>query len=86
MDIKTLLENRRIERRENITSERAEILEKFVDKLNTFRRQDGFKPLPVKSYAVMLGHLDTRDLRDFYKDCENAKHFSKYFWWALKPK
>jgi hypothetical protein len=41
------------------------------------------KPLTPASVAVKVSHLD--ELRHFFLACEQARSFSRFFWWALKP-
>ena len=68
-----------------IRSERAELVQKFTDRLNEGRAKDGFKPLTPRAVAVKIAHLDTSDLYFFFKQCSQAKSFGARFWWALKP-
>lgn len=66
------------------TSERAEYVQFFADTINA-TRTGVHKPLPIKFYAVKLSHLSVQDLHSFKRQCLEAKSFSKYFWFALKP-
>lgn len=68
-----------------IKSERAELVEKFVVRLNEARRNTKYAPLTARAVAVKLGHIPTGDLYAFLRQCEQARCFSSYFWWALKP-
>lgn len=71
----------------NIKSERAEILQKFLDKLNADR--GAYKPITAKRLSMMLSDAQLKtpaDIYTFYRQCENAKHFSRFFWWSLKAK
>lgn len=67
-------------------SEREELLSKFLDRLNAERAGTTFKPLQARSLGVKLAHIPTGDLWAFYRQCEAARSFSRYFWWAIKPK
>jgi hypothetical protein len=37
----------------------------------------------VAAVAMELSHISTANLHAFDKQCENARRFSQYFWWAL---
>ncbi len=68
------------------TSERAEIVQEFVGRLN-FERKDNkdFKPLSPGFVAFKISHLTIPELYEFYKTCCNSKSgFSKCWWGALK--
>lgn len=67
-------------------NEREEMLELFMAKLNAARIKDGFSKLSYGRLAKALQGVPTADLYAFYRQCEQAKSFSRYFWWALKPK
>lgn len=66
-------------------SERAEILEQFITRLNGERGT--YKPLTagfIASRMAQAGLKSNTDLYWFYKYCDDAQHFSKCWWWALK--
>jgi len=65
------------------TSERAEWIGKFTDRLNADRGQ--YKPLTYKRVGVMLAHLSNQDLHAFWKQCEEARSFGAWFHYSLKP-
>lgn len=67
-----------------IRSERDEILQKFIDRLNQARIGTKYKPLSGRAVAIKVSHIPTSDLHAFYRQCEQAKSFSAYFFWALK--
>ena len=77
----TLVENRL----DRIASERAEMLKKFLDRLNPERIMSKRRAFDARFIAVKLAHIPTGDLYAFYQQCEKAKNFGAYFWWALKP-
>lgn len=68
----------------NIRSERDEVIQKFVDRLNAARAGTKYPPLEPRAVAVKLSHLSVSDLWAFYGQCEHARSFSRYFWWAIK--
>jgi len=83
-NISDFLQKKKYEQNEKITNERQEITKKFVDRINAERKKDGFKALSPTVFGVRLAKIKTRDLYKFYSECEEAKNFSKYFWWKLK--
>lgn len=72
--------------RSKATSERAELIEKFLSRLNPPRIADGFKPLTPARLGAMLAHVPTEDLWPFYRSCEQANSFSRFFHWSLRPR
>lgn len=72
----------------NFSCERQELVQKFVDRLNLGRKGTKYKPLDAKRVNSMVGisHMTTWELHGFYKECEGANHFGKFFFWSLKPK
>lgn len=67
-------------------SERAELLSKFLGHDIKIRRAGKLIDASGHDLAIMLGHVPTSDLYPFFRQCEQARSFSRYFWWALKPK
>lgn len=65
-------------------SERAELLEKFLNRLNPPRVEAGYKPLSAARLGMMLAHVPTEDLYPFYRECEQAKSFGKLFHYKLR--
>lgn len=72
----------------NIKSERAEIISKFVEKINRERMGTIYAQITPRVVAIKIGHLkDNMELYHFYKMCCNAKNgFGRCFFGALKPK
>lgn len=68
------------------TSERAELIERFVTRLNDSRVASGFKPLTAAFYASKMSHIETDELLFFYKKLDNMKSFSSGWWWHCNPK
>lgn len=72
------------------TSERAELLQFFLDKVNAARRGTKYKPLRPAALAVKLSHLKLPDLYYLKSTCLDAerqgKPFSAIFWWSIKAK
>ena len=66
-------------------SERGELLDRFLERLNPSRTASGFPPLSIKRMAFMLSHIPTDELHAFYRQCETYNGpFSKAFFGALK--
>lgn len=62
---------------------------KFTDKLDAVRKENGFKKLGAKFYSVKMAQSGLKTVRDlywFYAYCNDAKNFSKCWWWSLKAK
>ncbi len=71
----------------NRGSQRGELLDKFLSRLNPSRIADGYKPLTHSRISGFLAHIPTEDLHAFYQQCEKATiPFSAYFHWSLKVK
>lgn len=68
------------------TSERAELIEKFVTRLNNSRVAGGYKPLGAKFYAMKMSHIETDELHAFYKKLDQSDSFCKLWWWHCNPK
>lgn len=65
----------------NIKSERAELIERFVTRLNNSRITAGYKPLGVKFYATKMALIPTDELHMFYKELDQSKNFCALWWW-----
>jgi nucleoside diphosphate kinase len=67
-------------------SERAELLERFVTRLNASRVAGGYKPLGAKFYAMKMSHIETDELHAFYKKLDSARNFSSLWYYYCVPK
>ena len=67
-----------------ITNERQLVIKEFLDTLNKDREGTKYPPIAPQRLGVMLGHINTYDLKIFLADCRYANHFSKYFFYKLK--
>ena len=66
-------------------SARAFLISQFLEKLNEGRDGVRYKKLAPARLGSLLAPLKTmEDLRWFWDECKNAKHFSRFFWWKLK--
>lgn len=71
-----------------LRSERDELIQKFLDRINPGRERAGYKPYTAK---VLLGRIarakiDTSapSLYALYNQCDKADSFSKLFEWKMK--
>lgn len=67
-------------------NERDEQLELFLARLNAARITDGIPKMTYGRLVKALEGIPTGDLYAFYKQCDGARNFSRFFWWSLKPK
>lgn len=69
-------------------SQRADLIQQFVDQINKDRIGTKFKPVTGKGIAMKLSHVkDIGDLYYFYSVCKQYKGgFSKCFFGSLKIK
>lgn len=81
--IKNKFEKYKIPEKKTITNERQLLIKDFLDKLNS-EREPPYKPLSPARVGMLLRYCTNQQLKQFYSDCNYAKHFSKYFWYKLK--
>lgn len=68
-------------------SERGDLLDRFLWRLNPPREAAGYKPLTHGRLSHILQHVQTDELYGFLKECETAScGFSRCFWGRLKVK
>src|SRR4051812_32100850 len=67
-------------------TERGEIMAYFRERLNSERTSDGYPPISMGRMGKMLEKIPTKDLYYLKRVCDDAKNFSKKFWYELKPK
>ena len=65
-------------------SERDEMLDKFLARLNHTRVAAGFAKLSPSRVAKMLKGMDHRDMLILYKECDQAQSFGGLFWFKVK--
>ncbi len=65
-------------------TERGELMKFFCEKLNTGRSADGLPPLTMGRMGHILQGIPTKDLYYLQSVCNDAKNFSKKFWWEMK--
>lgn len=69
-----------------VTSERGELLEKFVKRINQSRKNTGYRPYPVAYIAKLMAYIPTSELYAFYKKLEQSNNFVALWHWHVKPK
>lgn len=82
LSLKELSQNRLFEIVKKPTSERAELLRIFIDRVKNKKGQSyspGFM-------GMKLSHVTTSDLYFLQKKCEEAKNFGAMFWYLIGPK
>lgn len=72
--------------KKTVPTERGELMEYFRGKLNYSRVQDGLQPLSMPRMGRILEAIPTKDLYFLKSVCDQAKNFSKKFWWEINPK
>ena len=69
----------------NRGSQRGDMLDRFLERVNQSREAAGYKPLSIKRLAMMLAHIPTEDLYAFYQMCEKSDlPFTAKFHYELK--
>lgn len=66
-------------------TERGELMQYFCTKLNASRREDGLRPISMGRMGKLLQGIPTKDLYYLKSVCNQAKNFSKKFWWEINP-
>ena len=67
-------------------TERGELLRYFMERLNAARARDGLPPLTMPRMGRVLVAIPTKDLYYLKSVCDQARNFSKKFWWEVNPK
>lgn len=67
-------------------TERGELMKYFMERLNVGRKKDGYPPLTMGRMARLMSVISTKDIYYLKSVCDNAKDFSKKFWWEIDPK
>jgi hypothetical protein len=67
-------------------TERGELMAYFCEKINAGRVGTRFKPVSMARMGRLLERIPTKDLYYLKRVCDDARHFSKKFWWELNAK
>jgi hypothetical protein len=73
-------------KQEGRASERGELMQYFMDKLNKARLGTGLPKLTMPRMGRLLEAIPTKDLYYLKTVCEKSRDFSKKFWWEINPK
>ena len=80
-------------RKRDKSTERGEIMQYFMQKLNRARARDGLPLLTMPRMGRVLVAIPTKDLYFLKSVCDDAEKrsgsidtFSKKFWWEVKPR
>ena len=66
-------------------TERGELMQYFCKHLNHAHTRDGLPPIAMGHMGKLLQKIPTKDLYYMKSVCDNAKNFSKKFWYLLNP-
>jgi hypothetical protein len=66
-------------------TERGELMEYFCRQLNYDRIRDGMPKISMGRMGKLLEKIPTKDLYYLRRVCDDAKNFSKKFWYELNP-
>ncbi len=67
-------------------TERGELMKYFIERLNPGRIKDDYPPLTIARMARLMSAMPTQDIYYLKRVCDDAKDFSKKFWWEINPK
>lgn len=68
------------------TSERAELLRVFLERLNPAREKMGLRPMAPAYLALIFKGVPTEDLYFLDSVCKSSSNYSKEFWYRVKPR
>lgn len=66
-------------------TERGELMHYFCEQLNRSRVRDGLTKISMGRMGKMLEQIPTKDLYYIKRVCDDARNFSKKFWYLLNP-
>ena len=85
--VQSLFQNYEV-KKSKATSERASVVEQFVDEINKERFKTKYKPVTGKMIAMKTSHVSMNDLYYFLSTCKDYQNrsgsFSKCFFGSLK--
>lgn len=67
-------------------SEREELYDLFLVRLNPDRAKKGMGPISAGRLAKMFELVSVSDMHAIYKNCERGRSFGGLFWHIMKPK
>jgi len=85
--MKKLAETLTLRPKSKINSERASVIDEFVQAINQDREGTKYQPIKPRAIAIKVAHLKLPDLYYFLSKCKDYKgSFSKCFFGSLKIK
>lgn len=66
-------------------TERGELMRYFCQRLNIERVRDNLPKITMGRMGKLLEQIPTKDLYYLKRVCDDAKNFSKKFWFELNP-
>jgi hypothetical protein len=86
----SLFEDYKLPELKKRTSPRSDLIKLFVEQINKGRINTKWKPVKASVIAILINqHPNLKgesELWDFYGRCKEAKSFSAYFYFIVKPK
>lgn len=67
-----------------ITNERQELIKEFIENTYITSKESEYVHPDAIVIGVQVKDWSTNDLRDFLKECKQAKNFSSFFWYKIK--
>ncbi len=92
MEFKNIFESYKLkfpEKKTGTRNRRDEIINRFMEVLNSGRLSNGYKELSagfIVSKMARAGIKSEQDLYWFLRYCEDAQNFSSTWWWSLNAK
>ena len=71
---------------ETKTSERAELLKPFIERLTASSKRAGYKPMSKARICMLMAYIDTKELHAFYKVLDNSPNFGAIWNWYVIAK
>lgn len=65
-------------------TERGDLVQQFREKLNQGRVENGFSEISFARMAGILKGKSLFNLYALYRECEQANHFGKLFWYKIE--
>lgn len=81
-----LFQNKQFQKEKTPRSERADLIERFLTRINAERVGTKWKPLTARAVAIKIGHIPTEDLYYCLKQCQQSQSFGKTFFGMLKTR
>jgi len=67
-------------------SERASLLEPFIERLQGDAKRTGYKPMSKARICMLMAYIDTEDLYMFHKKLTESPCYGGIWMWYVNPK